>query len=181
MIVIYVTPVSNDDISRHFFHFFWNFNFLVVRGVKRQKNWPIWQKIMSVALHISGTISHMTVIYSTHVKNDNISRIFFHFFKILIFWVLWRQKCKRWSKMTKKLSLSCLVSQETYIIWFKFMVYVCKMIISPGGFFIFSKFWFFGLLGDKRAKNCPKWQKIPSVALHISGTIHMIVIFGTYV
>ena len=122
---------------------------------------------MSVALHISGTISHMTVIYSTHGKNDNISRIFFHFIKILIFWVLWRQKCKRWSKMTKKLSLSCVVSQETYIIWFKFMVYVCKMIISPGGFFIFSKFWFFGLLGDKREKfvqNDKKFHLLHSIS-----------------
>ena len=27
------------------------------------------------------------------------------------------------------------------------MVYMCKIIISPGSFFIFSKFWFFGLLG----------------------------------
>ena len=33
--------------------------------------------------------------------------------------------------------------------------------ISPGVFFIFSKFWFSGLLGGKRAKT-----------LHISGTIH---------
>ena len=36
---------------------------------------------------------------------------------------------------------------------------MCKMIISPGLFLIFSKFWFFGLLGGKRAKNGPKWEK----------------------
>ena len=39
------------------------------------------------------------------------------------------------------------------------MVHMCKMIISLGVFFIFSKFWFFGLLGGKMAKNGPKWQK----------------------
>ena len=29
-----------------------------------------------------------------------------------------------------------------------------------GVFFIFSKFWFFGLLGGSRAKNGPTWQKL---------------------
>ena len=38
---------------------------------------------------------------------------------------------------------SCSISQEPYIIC---MVHMCKMIISPSGFFIFSKCWFFGLL-----------------------------------
>ena len=34
----------------------------------------------------------------------------------------------------------------------------------------------------ERAKNDPKWQKILSVLLHVSGTVHhIIVIFGTYV
>ena len=34
-----------------------------------------------------------------------------------------------------------------------------KMIIYPSVFSIFSKFWYLGLLGGKRAKNGPKWQK----------------------
>ena len=53
------------------------------------------------------------------------------------------------------------------------------MIIYPGIFFlIFSKFWFYWLLGGKRVENCPKWQEIMSVALHISGTMHhMMVIY----
>ena len=38
-------------------------------------------------LHISATIHHMIVINSTLVENDDISRCFFHFFEILIFWV----------------------------------------------------------------------------------------------
>ena len=48
-------------------------------------------------------------------------------------------------------------------------------------FFIFSKFWFFWLLGGKRAKNGPKWKIITSVTHHISGTLHhLILIFGTH-
>ena len=48
--------------------------------------------------------------------------------------------------------------------------------ISPGVFFNFSKFGG----GGKSAKNGPKWQKIMSVVLGISGTIHhMIVIYVT--
>ena len=39
---------------------------------------------------------------------------------------------------------------------------------DPGVFLIFSKFWFFGLLGGKRAENGPKWQKILSVTYSIS-------------
>ena len=53
--------------------------------------------------------------------------------------------------------------------------------ISPSIFFIFSKFWFFRLLGGKRAKNSPKWEiTITSVMHHVSGTgHHLIIIFGT--
>ena len=45
------------------------FIFLVVRegGGKRAKNSPNWQKYLSVAFHISGTIHHMTAIYDVHL------------------------------------------------------------------------------------------------------------------
>ena len=63
----------------------------------------------------------------------------------------------------KKFCLSCSISQESYIIWFWFLVCVCK-VISPGVFFMFSKFWFSAFMGGrgggKRVKNSPKWQKI---------------------
>ena len=62
------------------------------------------------------------------------------------------------------------------------MVHMCKMIISPDIFKIFSKFWYFGLFGGLKCKNGPKWQKYLSVTLSISGTIHhWIVIYGTQV
>ena len=62
-----------------------------------------------------------------------------------------------------------------------FMVHKCKRIISPGIFFIFSKGQFPASSGGKRAKNGPKYQKILSVSVCISGTVHhMLVIFGTH-
>ena len=67
--------------------------------------------------------------------------------------------------------LSCTISQEPYIIWLQFLEQMCEMMIAPC-FFFFSKFWFSRLLGGKKAKNNPKWQKILSVKLHISGIIH---------
>ena len=81
----------------------------------------------------------------------------------------------------KKFCPSCFISQKPYIIWLSFMVHLCKIIISPSAFFIFSKFWSSGLLGGKRGKNSPKWQKILSVTPDISQAIHhMIVIYGTH-
>ena len=47
----------------------------------------------------------------------------------------------------KKFCPSRFIAQEPYIIWLSFMVNICKMIISPGTFFNFSKFSFFRLLG----------------------------------
>ena len=67
MIVIYDTHVENDSFSRHFFSFFQNFDFSGCQEGKRGKNGPKWRKILSVALYISGTIDHMTVIYGTHL------------------------------------------------------------------------------------------------------------------
>ena len=66
---------------------------------------------------------------------------------------------------------------------FDLWYFMCKMIISPGFIFIFSKIWFSGLLGGhKKVNKSPKWQKILSVPLDISGAIHhMIVICGTQV
>ena len=53
----------------------------------------------SVAHHISGTVYHLIIIFSTHVQTDDISRYFFHTFEILIFWVVRGQKCKKQPKM----------------------------------------------------------------------------------
>ena len=84
---------------------------------------------------------------------DDISSCFiFHFFKILIYCVV---RVVKWQKMVneKKLCLSCSIAQEPYIIWFSFMVHMCKMIISPGSFFIFSKIRFFRWLRESKCKK----------------------------
>ena len=108
--------------------------------------------------------------------------LFFHFFKILIFRVFRGIKGQKMVQNDIKLSLSCSIYQEPYIKWLSFMVHMCKMIISPGVFFQFFKILIFQVVRDcRRAKNCPKWQKLLSVALYISGTIHhMTVIYATH-
>ena len=106
----------------------------------------------------------MILIYGTLVWNDDITRSFFYFFKILIFWVFRGGVCdgvkgQKTILSEKKFCLSHSICLEPYIIWFSFMVHMCKMIISPGVFFIFSKFWFFRLLGGSKGKKWPKMTK----------------------
>ena len=67
LIMIFGTLVLNDDISRPFFYCFEIFIFWAVRSVKGQKIAQDGKKILSVALHISGTIHHMIWINGTHV------------------------------------------------------------------------------------------------------------------
>ena len=68
---------------------------------------------------------------------------FFHFLKILIFRVS-VVKGQKIIKMKKNFFfLSHSISQEPYIMCLSFLVEKSKMMISPGIFFIFSKFLFF--------------------------------------
>ena len=73
----------------------------------------------------------------------------------------------------KKLCPWCSISQEPYIMWLSFMVHLCKMIISRGIFYIFSKFWISGSLGGKRVKNGSKWQKF-SLSYSISQELYIL-------
>ena len=93
----------------------------------------------------------------------------------MTFWVVMGLKQQKMVQNDKKILLLHTISQEPYIIWLSFMVHMCKMIISPGVFFSFSKFWFSRLLGGeggrggegeggKMAKNSPKWQKVDSTS-----------------
>ena len=72
----------------YFFHFFKILILWVVKGgagVNGQKMVQNEKKLCH-APYLMNHI-HMILIYGTHVENDNISRMFFHFFKILIFWI----------------------------------------------------------------------------------------------
>ena len=141
-------------ISPGFFFSFSKFWLFGLLGGKRAKNGPKWQKSLSIALHVSGTIHHMTVIYGTHLSNDNIFRCVVHFSNILIFWVHRGVKGQKMVQNDKKFCLLHSISQEPYIIWLSFMVQMCKMIIFPGVFFNFKilVFWVVrGLKGQKMA------------------------------
>ena len=110
--------------------------------------------------------------------------VFFIFVKFCVFWVLRGIKGQKTVQNDKKFCPSCSVSQEPYMIWLSFKVYMCKMVISSGKFFISAKVCFFGVVKMQKGKkkSSPKWQKILSIALYISGTIPaMIVIYGTLV
>ena len=64
----------------------------------------------------------------------------------------------------KKFCLSCPISHEPYIICLSFMVCMCKMMIYPGIFFIFSKFWFSGLKRVKMVQNNRKVSPLCSIS-----------------
>ena len=117
-------------------------------------------------------------LWYTCVKWWYLKVVFFHFFKILIFWVVSVVKEQKMPQNDKQLCLSHSISKEPCIIWFPFMVHMCTLMPSPDAFLFFQNFDF----PCKVAKNEPKWQSTLSVSPHISGTVpHMIVVFGTYV
>ena len=90
---------------------------------------------------------------------------FFIFLKILVFWVVCVRVCvcgvrdgggvyegKKWPEMTKNLSHS--VSQELYPIQLLFLVYICKIMISPAIFYFFNILIF--LVFQKLINKCQK-------------------------
>ena len=79
--------------------------------------------------------------------------------------------------MTKK-SLLRSISPEPHIIWFSFMVPICKMILSPGVFFNFKIFIVQvvrGLKGQKMAQNDKKISVCCTLYFrnHISYDLHL--------
>ena len=145
------------------------------------KNGPKWQKIV-LSHSISQEPYIMWLLFMVHLWKMIISSvIFFHFFKILIFWVHSGVKWQKTVQNDKKFCLSCSISQKPYIMWLSFIVQICKM-ISPGVFFFFNfKILIFQVMGLKVQKIAPN-DKILSVSLCSSGTVHhMIVIFNTHV
>ena len=129
----------------HFLHFYKILTFLVVTGVKGQKK--AQNNIKFCPLHSMSQepcikwLSFMVHIYKMIIS----SGVFFFFFLIQNFDFLALQVGKRAKTVQndKKFCLSHSISQKPYIIWLPFMMQMYKMIISPGGFFNFSKFWFF--------------------------------------
>ena len=70
-------------------------------GVEGQNVAQDDKKILSVQLHISGTIYHMILINDTYVERIISPGVFLHFFQILIFGINSGKKGKKWPEMTK--------------------------------------------------------------------------------
>ena len=142
---------------------FFNFQILifqVVRGTERAKNDPKWQKrFLSVPPYISGTIYHMIFIYGTHacIKGLCLQAFFtFFFFKILILRIIrvevGGKRAKNGPEWQKILSVSLCISWTVHHM-IVILVHMCKTIIFPANFFIFSIFIFGVFTPCKRAKN----------------------------
>ena len=155
MIIIFGTLVWNDDIARHSFHFTKILIFRVVSGLKGQKMAQNDKNSVCLAPYLR---NHTW--YGHHVY---FSRCVFHLFKVLIFWVVRGVYRQKMALNDKNVCPSHSMSWELYLIWQFF--YSCKMMISPAIFFVFSKVWFFGFLGGKRAKMTHNYQ-FQSVTLY---------------
>ena len=141
----------------------------------------LWFRYLKTCVCLVNFSSKLPMKHQNSKKNPW-SFFFFQFFEILIFWVVGRVKGQKVVQNDKKFCLSCFICfNHVHNMIVIYDTHMCKMIISPVSFFIFSKFWFFMFLGGKSAKNGPKWHKICLVHSIISRTIHhMTVIYGTH-
>ena len=121
-------------------------------------------KILSVVFYISRTVHHIWLSIMIHICKVIISPdICFHFFKKKFFLLVRRIKRQKMAQNYKILSVVFYISRTVHHIWLSIMIHICKMIISPGIFFIFSKILFFCLLGGSKGK---KWPKILKNSVH---------------
>ena len=102
---------------------------------------PKWQKILSVSLHIAGTIHHMIMIHSKMMISPAIFFVVFFFNSDFSggFFGGEGGKGKKLPIITN-LSLSHSMSQELWIISSRFLVHICKIMISPSVLLFFLKY-----------------------------------------
>ena len=158
------------------FSFLQNSDYWIVSRVKGERMAQNDRKILSVALHISGTIHHMIAIYGTYtcVKRSylQITVSFFQNFDLQCCWGKRAKSSPKWQKFC----LTCSIFQEPFLIWLSFMVHLLKWWYLLGYVSFFQNFAFLGCKGGKRVKNGPKQKKIMCVALDISKTIHHMIV-----
>ena len=132
-------------ISLKVFSFSKNFDFsnfgLFGKRAKNSRKWKI--TITSFTHHISGTVylAYDHDFWYTYIKLWYLQAFFSLIFRAVIGGG--GLKGQKMAHNDKKFCLSSSLSQELHIMWFSLMADMCKMIISPGNFFIFSKSLFF--------------------------------------
>ena len=132
-------------------------------GCKRVKSRPNWKITITSVIHpyLKNSIVYDHDFWDTCIKWWY-RQAFCSFFLFWFFRLLGQKMDKKGQKMAqkeKKLCLLCSISQEPYIIWLSSVVHKFKMMISPGVFFHFFKFWFFRLSGGSKCKKFPKMTK----------------------
>ena len=70
------------------------------------------------------------------------------------------------------------ISQEPYIMWSKFLVHMCKMMISPGIFFILQNFDFSGCYEGKKGQKMTQEKKFCSS--HSVSQVSLLIFVSTY-
>ena len=134
---------------------------------------------MSVALHIWVSIHHFIVIFVAQVQNNDISRCFLNFFKILFFWIVrigsrrgGGLNGKKWPKMTKKIVSLCIsvtVPHMIVVFW-----YTCaKIWYLQHIFFHFLKILNFRVFQSSSINAKRKFWGVPHL-------LHMCVIFSVF-
>ena len=116
----------------------------------------------------------MIVTCGTQVEPHDISRFFvFQNFDFSV-------KGQKMVQNEKRFCLLYSISQEPYIIWLSFVVDKCKMIISPGLFFLFFHFfkifvfWFLsGIKGKKMTQNDKNFCLLRLISLESLFIVHM--------
>ena len=125
---------------------------------------------VSHALNLSNHTSYDCYLWYAFVKCLYFQMFIFHFFKILIFWVVSLVKGQKMTQNNKKFCLLRSVSQELYTMWLSFMVHMCKIISLQAllllllfllFFFHFLKILILGIarwvIGQKMAQNDKKF------------------------
>ena len=113
----------------HFSHNFWRKIFFLLYTI----NWPGYIVWLPLLYEILGNISQIFWFFGLLGRRGRGKRTK-------------TSQTKSSPKLKIKNYMSCVISQEQYSAWSWFLGHLCKMMISPDLFFIFSKFWFFGLL-----------------------------------
>ena len=171
MIFIFGTHVQNGHMSRHLYNFF---KILIFQaGVKGQEMVQNDKKFWRTPGLRNQTWSSFLLRKCRMIMSPG---VFFHFFKILIFLVVWRGKGQKLLKMTKN-AVRCTLYLRNHISYNLHLWYTCVKgwyLYALIHFFKMLNFWF--ISGVNGQKNGPKWQKIMSARFHASGSIHHMIV-----